>query len=63
MNLTPWWRHIPFDINSITAAWAGRTLCVPPQDSASTLKALRWAIASELTENMRVYRWELAISR
>ena len=29
-----------------TAAWAGRTLCVPPQDSASTLKALRWAIAS-----------------
>ena len=25
---------------------AGRTLCVPPQDSASTLKALRWAIAS-----------------
>ena len=28
------------------AAWAGRTLCVPPQDSASTLKALRWAIAS-----------------
>ena len=29
-----------------TAAWAGRTLCVPAQDSASTLKALRWAIAS-----------------
>ena len=29
-----------------TAAWARRTLCVPPQDSASMLKALRWAIAS-----------------